>query len=86
MSENVILKHSSEAGYSEESQVGGIFGQPHLEGFPYNGKKGPIIPAFVADFAAGQYVGGFIRKQFAKQKRVPLTSWLAADIIKLMRP
>ena len=44
-----------------------------------------LLPVFVADFAAGQFTGGWIRKKFAKQERVPLSSWLIGDIFKLVK-
>jgi len=45
----------------------------------------PLIPAFVVDFAAGQYLGGQIRKPFSKQHGVRLSSWLFGDIVKLCK-
>ncbi|MDD4873852.1 MAG: hypothetical protein PHE15_02605 [Dehalococcoidales bacterium] len=44
-----------------------------------------LLPVFVADFAAGQYIGGLVRKQFSKQQRVQLSSCLMTDIIKLRK-
>jgi hypothetical protein len=45
----------------------------------------PLIPVFVAVFAAGQFTGSGIRKRFLKQDRVPLSSWLIGDMVKLVR-
>ena len=45
----------------------------------------PLIPIFVIDFAIGQYTGSRIRKELSRQQRIPLSSWLIGDIIKLAR-
>ncbi len=44
-----------------------------------------LLPVFVVDFAAGQYIGGLARKQLSKQPRIQLSSCLVVDIIKLIR-
>ena len=43
----------------------------------------PLIPVFIVDFAAAQYLGGEIRNRLSKQNHVPLTSWLGRDIVKI---
>lgn len=43
-----------------------------------------LIPAFVADYAAGQYAGSAIRYQLSKSRRTPLTSWLIGDLARLL--
>jgi hypothetical protein len=44
----------------------------------------PLIPVFVADFFAGQYSGGWLRKQLSRQQRIPLTSSLINDVFRLL--
>ena len=44
----------------------------------------PLIPIFVVVFFLGQFAGGKIRGWFATQQRVPLTSSLITDIIRLI--
>jgi hypothetical protein len=41
----------------------------------------PLLPAFVASFAAGQFIGGKIRQNFSKQQHFGLTSFLITDLI-----
>ncbi len=43
-----------------------------------------LIPAFVIDYAAGQYLGGRIRSWMSKQDDVVLTSFLPGDLGRLM--
>ena len=43
-----------------------------------------LIPVFVADFFLGQFTGGKIRRRFSRQQRVPLTSSLITDIIRII--
>lgn len=43
-----------------------------------------LIPIFVVDFFLGQFTGSKIRAWLVKQQRVPLTSSLITDVIKLL--
>ena len=43
-----------------------------------------LLPAFVAVFMTGQFAGGRIKLQFAKQQR-PLSSFLFLDLVRIMR-
>jgi hypothetical protein len=43
-----------------------------------------LIPAFVIDYAAGQYLGGKVRIWMSRQECVQLTSFLGADLGKLL--
>ncbi len=43
-----------------------------------------LIPAFVLDFTAGQFVGGKLRSWMAKQSQIPLSSFLLADVRKAL--
>ena len=43
------------------------------------------VPVFVFDFFAGQYAGGMARRSLAKRQPMPLTSNLAADLVKIIR-
>jgi hypothetical protein len=45
----------------------------------------PLIPAFVAVYAAGQFLGGKIRKLFSRQPDITLSSWLGGDLYKLVK-
>ena len=39
-----------------------------------------LLPVFVADFAAGQYTGGRIRRSLEKSGSIRLSSWLIGDL------
>lgn len=43
-----------------------------------------LIPAFVLDFTAGQYLGGKLRHWMARQAQVQLSSFLLADLRKML--
>jgi hypothetical protein len=43
-----------------------------------------LIPAFVLDYAAGQFLGSKIRARMGKQDDVQLTSFLPGDLGRLM--
>jgi hypothetical protein len=44
-----------------------------------------LVPAFVAAYSLGQFVGGRLRPQLAKQG-TQLSSCLMSDLVKTMRP
>ncbi len=43
-----------------------------------------LIPAFVLDFTAGQYLGGKLRNWMSKQSQIQLSSFLLADMGKIL--
>jgi hypothetical protein len=44
-----------------------------------------LVPIFVFDFAAGQYLGGWIRKRLSIEGQLHLTSWLLGDFWRLLK-
>jgi len=43
-----------------------------------------LLPAFVAAFAAGQFIGDKIRHYWAKRQNVRLSSFLVRDLIRVL--
>jgi len=43
-----------------------------------------LLPAFVSAFAAGQFLGGRIRRYWATQQNMPLSSFLVRDLIQVL--
>lgn len=43
-----------------------------------------LLPAFVLVYAVGQFVGGRVRRQLAKQE-IPLSSCLMLDLVRMRR-